>query len=414
MRIGIFTDTYPPFINGVSTSICMLEKALKKKGHQVFIVTVNPENMSYKYENYDHIIRIPGIPIGIYDYRLTGIYPIRAINKIKKWNLDVIHSHTEFGVGTFARIMAKQLDIPLIHTYHTMYEDYVHYITKGHFDKSSKKIVEYLTKFYCDKTASELIVPSKKTYDLFKEKYKFERNVHIVPTGIDVDRFYREKLKIDEMNTIKKELGIKPEDFIIIYVGRLAKEKSVEVLLESHVEIIKKHPNCKLMIVGSGPDYEHFIDMSRNLGIANSVIFTNAIPWEDIPSYYGIADVFATASKTETQGLTVVEAMAASLPVICADDESFRDVVIHGLNGYLFKTKKQYRDCVDSIITDKELFHKMQRQARITADEHSLKYYAEKVLDVYRSAIEAKQNERKFIDKIKDVVKHGFDDHDEL
>ena len=172
MRIGIFTDTYPPYINGVSTSIQMLEKALKRKGHQVYIVTVNTKNMKYEYEKNGKVIRIPGIPTGIYDYRLTSIYPVRLINKIKKWNLDVIHSHTEFGVGTFARIISKQFDIPLVHTYHTMYEDYVHYITHGHFDRGSKKIVEYITKFYCDKTASELIVPSKKTYDLFKEKYK--------------------------------------------------------------------------------------------------------------------------------------------------------------------------------------------------------------------------------------------------
>lgn len=410
MRIGIFTDTYPPFINGVSTSILTLERALKKKGHQVFIVTVNPENMSYKYENYDHVIRIPGIPIGIYDYRLTGIYPLRAISKIKKWNLDIIHSHTEFGIGTFARIIAKQLDIPLVHTYHTMYEDYTHYITKGHFDKSSKKVVEYLTKFYCDKTASELIVPSRKTYDLFKEKYKFERNVHIVPTGIDVERFYQEHLKHDELLEIKKELGVKPEDFVMIYVGRLAKEKSVEVLIESQVAIVKKYPNCKLVIVGSGPDYEHFIQMSMELGIADSVIFTNAIAWEEIPAYYGIANVFVTASKTETQGLTVIEAMAASLPVVCVEDESFRDIVIDGLNGHLFKTKKQYCTQIEALIVDKEKQFRMRKQARITADEHSSKYYAEKVLDVYRSALEAKQNEKKFLDRVKEVVKKGFDD----
>lgn len=204
MRIGIFTDTYPPYINGVSTSILMLQHALEKQGHQVFIVTVNTEKMSYKYEDDNKIIRIPGIPTGIYDYRLTGIYPLRIIKKIKKWNLDVIHSHTEFGVGTFARIIAKQFGIPLVHTYHTMYEDYVHYITKGYFDEASKKIVEYLTKFYCDKTTTELIVPTKKTYDLFKQKYKFDRNVHIVPTGIEIERFYKENNNKKEIRKIKK------------------------------------------------------------------------------------------------------------------------------------------------------------------------------------------------------------------
>ena len=196
MRIGIFTDTYVPFINGVTTSVLMLKEALEKKGHDVYIVTVNNDSLHYKYEDENKIIRIPGVPTGIYDYRLTGIYPLKAINKIKKWNLDVIHSQTEFGVGTFARIIAKQFNIPLVHTYHTMYEDYIHYITKGYFKKSSKKLVEYFTLFYCDKTITELVVPTKKTYELFKEKYKVDRNIYIVPTGIDVERFYRENKKL--------------------------------------------------------------------------------------------------------------------------------------------------------------------------------------------------------------------------
>ena len=130
MRIGLFTDVYPPYVNGVSTSVLMLKRSLEALGHQVYVVTVNNENMKYKYEEDGNIIRVPGLPIGIYDYRLTGINPVKAIKEIKKWRLDVIHSHTEFGVGTFARIISKQLEIPLVHTYHTMYEDYIHYITK--------------------------------------------------------------------------------------------------------------------------------------------------------------------------------------------------------------------------------------------------------------------------------------------
>ena len=170
MRIGLFTDTYPPFINGVSTSVLMLKKGLEKLGHKVYVVTVNNEDLHYHLDENGTVLRIPGVPIGIYDYRLTGIYPVRMINTIKKWDLDIIHSHTEFGIGTFARVFAKQYGIPLVHTYHTMYEDYVHYITKGYFDKPSKKILEYFSLFYCDKTADSLIVPTRKTYNLFKEK----------------------------------------------------------------------------------------------------------------------------------------------------------------------------------------------------------------------------------------------------
>lgn len=401
MRIGIFTDTYPPYINGVSTSIISLEKALKAKGHEVYIVTVNAENLSYKYEDDDHIIRIPGIPIGIYDYRLTGIYPLRAINKIKKWNLDIIHSHTEFGVGTFARIIAKQFNIPLVHTYHTMYEDYVHYITKGYFDKSSKKLAEYFTKFYCDKTAKELIVPSKKTYDLFKKKYKVNKMIHIVPTGIDVEKFYIEKQNKKELELLKKELKIKKDDFIITYVGRLAEEKNIELLITNHKKLNNK---CKLMIVGSGPDMDKFKKMTKDFDIENQVIFTGAIPHYDVPAYYAISSVFVTASVTETQGLTVIEAMASSLPVVCVDDESFKDSVIDGLNGKIFKNDNEYVKALENLYKNKEEYKVMCKQARITAESHSLKYYAEKIVDVYNRAING-STETTLLDRIKNILK---------
>src|SRR5574344_917021 len=212
MRIGLFTDTYPPYINGVSTSVQMLKNALEKKEHQVYVITVNNSSIKYNYDEKTHVMRIPGVPIGIYDYRLTSIYPLKIINTMKSWKLDVIHSHTEFGVGIFARIFAKQFNIPLVHTYHTMYEDYTHYITHGYFDKSSKKIVEYLTKFYCDKTASELIVPTNKTYKLFKEKYKYEKNIHIIPTGIEVDRFFSENVSKKIIADLRKKLHFTKKD----------------------------------------------------------------------------------------------------------------------------------------------------------------------------------------------------------
>lgn len=404
MRIGIFTDTYPPYINGVSTSIQMLEKALRKKGHQVYIVTVNPDDMKYKYEENGRIVRIPGIPTGIYDYRLTGIYPIRVLNKIKKWNLDVIHSHTEFGVGTFARLVAKQFNIPLVHTYHTMYEDYVHYITHGYFDKSSKKLAEYFTKFYCDITATELIVPSKKTYSLFKDKYKVDRNIHIVPTGIDVARFYRENLNKKKIKDLKNKLGIKEDETVINYVGRLAKEKSIEVLIEQQATLSKKY-KIKLLIVGSGPDLDHFKDMCKKFNIEDKVIFTGAIPWEEIPYYYAVSDIFVTASTTETQGLTVIEAMASGLPVVCADDEAFRDSIVDGLNGRLFKNKRQYKKAIEDILNSPEQIKTMSKQARIIADSHSLKYYAEKILDVYGCALK-NTKKKDFLEQLKNKLKN--------
>ena len=410
MRIGLFTDTYPPYINGVSTSVQMLENALRKKGHKVFIATVNPEDMTYQYDEQRNIIRIPGIPTGIYDYRLTSPYSIKAVNKIKEWDLDIIHSHTEYGIGLFARVLGKQFDIPVVHTYHTMYEDYVHYITKGHFDEAGKKFIQYYTKFCCDKTIEELIVPTKKTYDLFKEKYKYDRNVHIIPTGIEIDRFYKEKIKIDKLNSLKTKLSLTKNDIVLLFVGRIAAEKSIDFLINNHQQILKKNNNVKLLIVGDGPDLEKYEKLVKKQKIENNVIFTGKVPWNDIPLYYNLSDIFVTASHTETQGLTVVEAMAASVPVVALDDESFRNTVIDGLTGYLFKNKKEYINRMIELVNDKEKRINMGNQGRVNSEPYSSKYFAERVLHVYKLALKGRplKKDKTFFSRLKSTIKRGF------
>ena len=362
MRIGIFSDTYIPQINGVSTSIEMLRKGLEKKGHKVYIVTVNPNSLKYSYDK--RVLRIPGVPIGIFDYRLTSVYPARAIKKIKSWNLDVIHSQTEFAIGTFARILSKQFNIPLVHTYHTMYEDYVHYITKGYFKKTSKKIVEHLTLFYCDLTATELIVPTKKARDLFKDKYQVKRDVHIIPTGIEIEK-YSKNYSLEKINKLKKSLNIE-NDIVLLFVGRLGLEKSVDFLIENH-----KNINAKLLIIGDGPERENLEKLVKKLKLNDKVIFTGKVPLKDIGMYYKLGNIFVTASTTETQGLTVIEALAASLPVVAINDESFVEPIKNDYNGYLFNNK----------------LAKLSINALESSYNFSNKVFASKVLDVYKLAV---------------------------
>lgn len=388
MRIGLFTDTYPPFINGVSTSVEMLKNALEKKNHEVYLVTVNDSSIKYDYDEENRILKIPSIPIGLYDYRLSRIYSIKMINLIKSWNLDVIHSHTELGIGICARLVAKQFNIPLIHTYHTMYKDYTHYVTHGHFDKSSKKIVEYLTKFYCDTTATELIVPTNKTYCLFKENYKFEKNIHIIPTGIEVDRFFKENVNKKEVDRLRKNLNLSKRDTVIIFVGRLAQEKNIEFLLNAEKKIINNHSNIKLLIVGDGPDKEKLEMFSRKLGIEKNVIFTGKVAWDDMPVYYQLANFFATASKTETQGLTVIEAMAAGITPVCIHDEAFLTAITDNLNGFIFDNIDEYVEIILKLEKNKQERAKISGQARIQAEHFSSAQFADNVLVVYNKAIE--------------------------
>lgn len=394
MRIGIFTETYAPYISGLVTSEIMLKNALEKKGHEVYVVTANLESYHYDYDEEEKILRIPGIPTGIYNARLTSIYPIQAVNKIKGWKLDVIHSQTEFAIGTFARLFSKQFNIPLVHTYHTMYEDYTHYITHGYFDKSSKKVVEYLTKFYCDKTASELIVPTNKTYRLFKEKYKFQRNIHIVPTGIEVERFFKENGNLKEVEKLRKKLKLSKRDIVIIFVGRLAEEKNVEFLLKAQQELNKKFGNLKLLIVGDGPDKQKFETMCIELNISKSVIFTGKVAWNEIPNYYHLCNIFATASTTETQGLTVIEAMAAGLAPVCIKDEAFLNAITNNLNGFIFEDSHSYKNIITNLIKNKSERIRVSNQARIQAEHFSSSQFAENVLVVYHHAIENKNKYR--------------------
>ena len=402
MRIGLFTDTYPPFINGVSTSVLMLKQGLEKLGHEVYVVTVNDESFSYKEE--DGILKIPSFPIGLMNFRQTGIYPIKAFNIIKKWKLDIIHSHTEFSIGTFARLISKQLNIPLVHTYHTMYEEYIYYITKGYFNSASKKLVEYLTLFLCDKTIDELIVPTEKTKELFKDKYKVKRDVYVIPSGIDTTRFYKENIDKNEIINLKKDLGLKKTDFIVLYVGRIAKEKSIDFLINNFNSVLKQIPKSKMIIVGDGPDIKDLIDLAKKEGLENKIIFAGKAPWTDVPKYYSLCDVFVTASKTETQGLTVMEAMGASKPVVAIRDESFELMITDKKDGLFFDDEKSYVDMIYEVYKNKKLREEISFNARLTADKYSPYNYAKNVLKVYEKVISKDTNVvKKVVHNVKNI-----------
>lgn len=408
MRVGIFTESYPPLVNGVSTSILMLEHALTKLGHEVFIITVSDNKKDYVLENNGHILRLPSVNLAnCYDYKMTSVYPIKAVNMIKKMNLDVIHSNVEFTVGIFARVVSEQLSIPLVHTYHTNWEDYTHYITKNKkiLDDICKKLLKYLMVFFEDKTVTELIVPSNKIYNLFKDKYKFTKNIHIIQTGIETSKFYKENFNQKDINSLKKKLGIKKKDFVVMTVSRLAKEKSVDRIINNHKELVKKYSNMNLLIVGDGPDIDKLKDEAKSLGVSDSVIFTGKVPLSDIPIYYQLGNVFVTASKSETQGLTVVEAISSSLPVVAVKDDSFVNSVIEDFNGFVFTDDEKYINSISKLYEDKDLYNRLSNQSRLLSADFSSEYFALKVLKVYETAIENyKKDNKKIINKIKNNI----------
>lgn len=390
MKIGIFTDAYEPHISGVTTSIKMLKTALEKMHHEVYIVTANLDNNKFIYDKKNKIIYLPGIKTGIYETKLTGIYSKKAMKIIKEWNLDVIHSQTEFGVGYFSRIVAKKLSLPIVHTYHTLYEDYVHYVTHGHFNNFAKKLAIKITKYYCEKRCDELIVPTDKIKNLFINKYNIIKQVNVIPTGIDIDKFKITSSMKKNIQTIKNKYKIKDTNFVIGSVGRIAPEKSFDKLLYNVKDMIKVNTNIKVMLVGGGPDLDNLKELTKKLKLENYVIFTDKIDYDLVPTYFNIFNVVVSFSKTETQGLTIIEGLAASKPTLCIEDDSFRAMIEPNYNGYLFKNDTEFKDYIFKLMNDQKLYKDMSTNARNSTYKYSKEVFAADILKVYHKATENK------------------------
>ena len=343
MRIGIFTDTYLPDINGVATSSNILARELIKHGHDVIVVTTElPEGS--KYQDQGHVIRVPGLDLKkIYGYRLASIYSFSGMKEIKEFDPEIIHIQTEFGVGIFGKIVGEILDIPVCYTYHTMWRDYSHYISRGigPVDSVMKKIIEKISKVYGNSCA-QLIVPSNKT-KVALESYGIDNNIAVIPTGLELDRFYQRNEHL--VNLIKDEYHLHHK-FVITFLGRIAPEKSIDFILESLQQFLKEHDDALLMIVGGGPQLDDLKIYARELGLEDHVIFTGAKEPQEVPSFYHASSLFVSASTTETQGLTYIEAMASGLPVLARYDKNLEDVIKNGENGYFFNTIEELLDLV--------------------------------------------------------------------
>jgi len=328
MKIAFFTDTYHPQVNGVVTSIGTLKSQLERLGHKVVIITVKLPHTG----NETDVIRLSSIPFPMQkEHRVAMFYSYKTIRMIKKEKFDLIHTHTEFSIGTFGRIVAGKLNLPLIHTYHTMYEDYTHYVTKGVGDRYAVKLVRKLSRIICNKSDC-VIAPSEKTAGILKD-YGVRSRLSVIPTGIDIKRFYPDP---EIYNSFRDKLGIDRSAKILLFVGRLAKEKNINVLIKAMPEIVKTNSDALLLIAGDGDEKANLVDLSEKLRVSSNIVFAGEVKYTEIDKYYKMADFFISASTSETQGLTYIEALASGLPVIAKYDSNLENVVEERYNGSFF------------------------------------------------------------------------------
>ena len=388
MRIGIFTDTYHPDINGVVTSIKMLEQEMKKRGHEVFIFSPTKHEPTEN-QNLYMLKSIPLLLAKKYNYRIATFYSRSIAKQIKELNLDVIHTQSEFSLGHFAKIISRKYNIPLVHTYHTMWEDYVHYIVpiKGGRNIYPKKFCRKISKTFVSK-ADAIISPSKKTEKYLKYRCKIKnKDIFIVPTGINLEPFKKENFTDEMKQNLRKKIGLTKEDKVILFVGRIAEEKSIDVLIKGMPDILKKEPNAKLVIVGDGPSVESLKELAKNLKVSKNVIFTGRQSWEEIAIFYNIGDVFVNASTTETQGLTFIEAMAAEIPVCAKYDTNLDGIIKNNETGLFFHLDKEYPKVVLKLLGNASLREKLSKNGLVKAEKYSVKYFGESLEKIYNFAI---------------------------
>ena len=387
MRIAIFTDTYPPYINGVSTSTFNLANCLKAKGHEVLVVAPRPTDG--KMEQVGDVLYIPGLDLKkLYGFRVTNIFSNKPLSIIKKFNPDVIHNQTDFTIGIFARRVAKRLKKPIVYTYHTSYEDYTYYVARGIMDRFAKRIVRNYSRDLADRM-TEFITPSEKTKE-YMRLVGSDIYVNVIPTGIDFSIFKDDKIDQKKMAKFKEQHNIKPTTKVLLLLGRIAKEKSMDVSLRGFALYHQKHPevDAKVLVVGGGPFKEELELIAEDLGISSYVDFIGEVSGLEVPFYYHLADIYTSASITETQGLTFMEAMAAGRIVLARFDSNLTGTIINGKTGFFFTDDASFVSQVEKIFSlTKEQKAAIIQEAYRQADIYSLDKFYENIVRVYKRAI---------------------------
>lgn len=440
MRILITTDWYKPVINGVVTSVLNLSEGLRKRGHEVKILTLSSDRHYYEKED---VIYMGSFGMGcIYPNARVKI-PLfhKELKKLIDWKPDIIHSQCEFSTFFVAKKLSEVLNIPIVHTYHTIYEDYPHYFSIN--QKWGRNITMFLTKKLSEQVTS-IIAPTEKIRTLL-DGYGVNCEVDVIPSGINLKKYRNMDLDDSDRNGISlgnrdidgrdfavddmdydnrdvrsvdsnvanfniadigidkeekqiekrvvnkiewrrklcRKYNIPEEKYILLYVGRLAKEKNIEELL--HFQ--KKAAACGtvLVLVGDGPARKELEEYTKNFGIEDSVYFLGMVAPEEVGKYYRAGDLFVSASTSETQGLTYAEALASGLPLLCRKDECLDTLVTEKENGWQYKDEQSFMDKLQEWIhLDKKEKAKMSYKAEKSIDALSVDVFVDAVEQLYK------------------------------
>jgi len=383
LRIALFTDVYYPLMTGVVTSVMQLREGLMALGHEVNVFTVRYKGFRV---NEPGVYRYPNIPISFGKQKFGyGIVSARHVIKVlEESGVDLIHAHSEFALHFAARKAANRFKVPYVHTFHTMWGDYLHYIPGGVITP------EMVKKLYRKRLAlaSAVVAPSVKAHNYVRGLFA-DIPISIIPNGINIDKFKNvevtELLKAD----YRGRYGVASDERMILFVGRITPEKRVKELQKAVIPLLHSNPKYKMAFVGNGGDLEALKEVARAEGLTDQFIFPGFIEWKDIFGVFSIASVYATCSMSEVHPMTVIEALVCALPVVSRRDDSYVDQVIPGENGYLVDTDEELTSAIGGLLADENKLRAFSVRSKVLSQRFTAEGHVASMEKLYEQVIGA-------------------------
>ncbi len=379
MRIAFFTNCYKPLINGVVSSIISLREAYQKKGHQVYIFAPRVEGYIDEEEN---IFRYHSVNLTTkVKYPIAIPMSIKASRVIKQFNPNIIHIHHPFILSMPAIMYATRLKIPKILTIHTQYERYAHYISpipRIVTNEAIRRIIFNLA----DKI--DVITTPSQSMKILISLYKVKKEIVVVPNAINLSEF--QKQDKEKIQSLKKQFNLNKTDVVMVYVGRISREKNIDKIISAMGITNKKGiRNMKLLLVGDGPAKKQLQHQIESLGLEKLVTMVGAINSDLVKYYYQLSDLFIFASTSETFGMVIVEALATGIPVLAIKGPGIVDIITDGFDGILVEDDVfQFAQGLEKLIIDEDLRRRLAQGALKTAQLYSADAVSEQMLSLYQ------------------------------
>jgi glycosyltransferase involved in cell wall biosynthesis len=372
MRIAMMADTYKPHISGITNYIELNKRYLEKAGQDVFVFTLGDEDYQ---DDEAHIIRSPGLPLVDTGYYLSFRYNRKA--KALLQTMDVIHVHHPFLSGRLALRYARPLRIPVVFTNHTRYDLYAQAYVPGLPESVAETLMETYMPDFC--AAMDMVISPSPGMAQVLRRFKVDAPITIVPNGVELERFFKPEKIIR-----RASLGLGEKDILLVYTGRLAPEKNLPFLLKAFSGTAQAVENAHLLVVGDGPERESLQERAAQGPAANHIHFTGRIAYHELPGYLAMCDAFVTASVSEVHPLSVIEGMAAGLPVLGIQSVGVGDTVEDGKTGLLAQEElAAFTAKMTRLALDASLRRKMGEAARAASRQFDIQHTTRLMLDHY-------------------------------